>query len=89
MKPIIETIDKIPNDILIHVVRHSGEYTWNFFAMKIILTRLSLKIKMNEKNSEILPECCEELRNLLKKSAGVPNSQNDLKQILSLIEEKQ
>ena len=85
MNPIIETINNIPNDVLVHVVRHSNEFTWNFFAMKIILTRLNMKIRMNEGNTSILPECCEELRNLLKKSISVPNSQSDLKQILSLI----
>ena len=87
MIKMIETIDSIPNDMLIHVIRNSNKYTWNFFAMKIILTRLKLKITMHEEegNKSVFSECCDELRNLLKKSVNVPNSQADLKQILSLV----
>ena len=84
MTPIVETIDRIPNDKLIHVIRHSNDFSWNFFAMKIILTRLNLKIAIHKDDKSILPECCDELRNLLKNSVNVPNSQADLKQILSL-----
>jgi len=86
MTPITDTIDLIPNDILVHVIRHSNDYSWKFLAMKIILTRLNLKITMHGDNKSVLPECCNELRNLLKKSVNVPNAQADLNQILSLIE---
>lgn len=82
MTKIIETIDNIPNDMLVHVIRNSNNFTWNFFAMKIILTRLNMKLKMNDKDQSVASECCSELRNLLKKSISVPNSQADLKQIL-------
>jgi len=84
MTQIANTIDNIPNDVLIHVIRHSTDFSWNFFALKIILTRLNLKIIMHKGNSSVFPECCAELKNLLKQSAFVPNSQADLKQILSL-----
>ena len=79
-----EIIDKIPNDVLTHVIRQSNDFSWNFLAMKIILTRLNLKIAMYNNDPSILPECCNELRNLLRKSAHVPHSQADVKQILSL-----
>jgi len=87
MTNIADTIDSISNDMLLHVIRNSNEFTWNFFAMKIILTRLKLKISMTEGDcgKSILSECCEELRNLLKKSVNVPNSQADLRQILSIV----
>ena len=84
MIKIIETIDNIPNDTLIQVIRNPNNFTWNFFAMKIILTRLNLKLKMNDKDKSIMSECCNELKSLLKKSIAVPNSQADLKQILSI-----
>ena len=83
MTNIAETIDNIPNDMLINVIRNSNDFTWNFFAMKIILTRLKLKITMSDGDNTIFPECCNELKNLLKKSINIPNSQADLKQILS------
>ena len=85
MKQTFETIDTIPNDVLIRVIRHSNDFTWNFLAMKIILTRLNLKITMCKENASVFPECCSELKNLLKQSLNIPNSQADLKQILSLV----
>ena len=84
MSHIIETIEKIPNDVLIHVIRHSNDFSWNFLAIKIMLTRLNLKLVMFQDKETVLHECCAELRNLLKNSVNIPNSQTDLKQILSL-----
>ncbi len=84
MTQIAETIDRIPDDVLIHVIRHSNDFSWNFLAMKIILTRLNLKMVMFPNDDTVLLECCAELRNLLKKSINIPNSRTDLKQILSL-----
>ena len=84
MNPTAEIIDNITDDTLIHVICNPNDFTWNFFAMKIILTRLNLKITMNKDDNSILSVCCNELRTLLKKSVNVPNSQADLKQILSV-----
>jgi uncharacterized protein Yka (UPF0111/DUF47 family) len=83
MIPTAESIDKISDNVLVHIISKSNDFSWNFLAMKIILTRLNLKIAMHNGDVSILPECCNELRNLLKKSVRVPNSQEDLKQILS------
>ena len=84
MKQITETIDKIQDDVLIHVIRHSNDFTWNFLAIKIMLTRLNLKLVMYKNAEPVLQECCTELRNLLKNSVNIPNSQADLRQILSI-----
>ena len=84
MKQTIEKIDGIPGEVLIHVIRHSNDFTWNFLAIKIMLTRLNLKLVMYQNKESVLQECCTELRNLLKNSVNIPNSQADLKQILSL-----
>ena len=84
MNQTAETIDKIPDDVLLHVIRNSNDFSWNFLAIKIMLTRLNLKMLMYQNKDEILRECCNELRNLLKNSVNIPNSQADLKQILSL-----
>ena len=78
-------IDAIPNDVLIHIIRHAKNFSWNFLAMKIILTRLGMKLIIHNDKKSIQSECCEELRNLLKKSVNVPNSRTDLNLILSLI----
>ena len=80
----IEKIDSIPCEVLIHVIRNSNDFSWNFLAIKIMLTRLNLKLVMYHNKEDVLLECCTELRNLLKNSVNIPNSQADLKQILSL-----
>ena len=85
MTQMINTIDAIPNDVLIYIIHHSNDFSWNFLAMKIILTRLSMKLVIHNNNKSVLAECCDELRNLLKKSVNVPNSRTDLNLILSLI----
>ena len=84
MNQIAETIDKIPDNVLLHVIRHSNDFTWKFLAIKIMLTRLNLKMLMFKNKEAVLHECCDELRSLLKNSINIPNSQIDLKQILSL-----
>ena len=84
MTQIADTIDKIPDDVLLHVIRQSNDFSWNFLAIKIMLTRLNLKLVMYQNKEAVLHECCTELRNLLKNSVNIPNSQADLKQILSL-----
>ena len=84
MNQTYEIIDKIPDKVLLHVIRYSNDFAWNFLAIKIMLTRLNLKMVMFQNKDEILRECCNELRSLLKNSVNIPNSQADLKQILSL-----
>ena len=84
MSQIAETIDIIPDKVLIYIIQNASNFTWNFLAIKIILTRLKLQMDMN--NEDILPQCCAELRNLLKKSINVTSSRKDLMQILSLNE---
>jgi len=84
MTPTAKIIDMIPDERLIHIIRHSNDFTWSFFAMKVILNRLNMKITMYKDDRSILPVCCNELRTLLKKSVNVPNSQADLKKILSI-----
>ena len=84
MNQTIKKIDSIPDKVLIHVIRHSNDFSWNFLAIKIMLTRLNLKLVMYQNKEAILHECCTELRNLLKNSVNIPNSQADLKQILLL-----
>ena len=84
MSQINEIIDRIPDKVLIHIIQHSNDFSWSFLAIKIMLTRLNLKIAMSKDKSAVLGECCIELRNLLKNSINIPNSQNDLKQIASL-----
>ncbi|MCL2072603.1 MAG: hypothetical protein FWH18_01670 [Marinilabiliaceae bacterium] len=84
MTKIVETIDNIPNERLLYVINNANDYKWNFLAVQVILTRLKMKILMFEDDNSIQAICCDELRNLLKKSSYVPNLIEDLKQIISI-----
>ena len=84
---LIDTIDKIPDAVLMHVIQHSNDFSWKFLAVKISLTRLNLKIRMSPEDDSIKSLCCDEFRNLLKKSINVPNAVADLNQLISLQED--
>ena len=84
MTNIIDAIDRISDDVLIHVIQHSNDFSWKFLAVKISLTRLNLKIQMFPENGGIQSLCCTELRNLLRKSINVPNALEDIKLLISL-----
>ncbi|MDR3094604.1 MAG: hypothetical protein LBU62_08205 [Bacteroidales bacterium] len=79
-----DTIEKIPNSSIVYVITHSTDFTWNFLALKISLTRLNLKITMTKDSESALAECCTELKGLLRKSLVVPNAQADIKQIIEI-----
>ena len=84
MTGMIETIDKIPDAVLMHVIQRSNDFSWKFLAVKISLTRLNLKLRMSPKDDSIKSLCCEEFRNLLKKSINVPNAVADLNLLIAL-----
>jgi hypothetical protein len=81
----LSDLDRIPEETWVYVIKHSGDFTWNFLAMKIILTRLNLIIAKQPNSDAVLSQCCEELRDLLHKSINIPNAQKDLQQILMLV----
>ena len=84
MTPTVETIDQIPDEVLIYIIRHPNEFSWKYFAVQVIIARLKLKLTMYNDDNSILPGCCDELRKLLKKSISVPSVQEDLKRIVGL-----
>ena len=87
MTDMIDAIDKIPDAVLMHVIQHSNNYSWNFLAVKISLTRLNLKMRMSPKDNNIRSLCCDDFRGLLKKSVNVPNAVADINRLISLQED--
>ncbi len=78
------TLNDIPNSVWMHIIQHSNDFAWNFLALKIILTRLKLKLAMAQDGEDTEQQCCNELKNLLQKSANIPNAQKDVDQILTI-----
>jgi hypothetical protein len=79
-----EIIDQIPDCLYLQIIFETKDCEWNFFALKINLTRLRLKINMFNHSEAVKHECCNELRGLLKKSVNIPNAREDLNKILAL-----
>lgn len=86
MKQYIDTINEIPDDVLAYIIQHPNDFSWNFLAISIIVTRLNLQLSM-QNTKETLAKCCAELRSLLRKSIHVPNAQKDILQMFELQKE--
>jgi len=54
---------------------------WNFFALKVMISRLKLKLVMTN-NEVLISECCSDIRDLLIKSSNIPNAKKDLQLIV-------
>jgi hypothetical protein len=63
------------------IVSGKTRYQLEFLAAKILLGRLTLRVK-NDPSPTMIYACAQELHNLFAENADLPNVQNDLKQIL-------
>ena len=78
-------IHDIPDSMLVRVIREGSNVKWNYFALKVIITRLNLILQMSSTNGEEeLQNCITELRDLLRKSQNVPNAKKDLQTIMEI-----
>ena len=67
---------EINDSTLFRIITESDDINWNFFALKVMITRLKLKLSMlnNEKTRQ---ECFADLRDLFNKSVNIPNAKKD------------
>ena len=84
----VKNIQDIPNNTLLRLITESSDVHWNFFALKVMISRLKLKLSMDS-NEETMDQCCDELRELLHKSRGIPNAIKDLQIITDRFENEQ
>ena len=70
-------IKEINDSTLFKIINESDDINWNFFALKVMITRLKLKLSMinDEKTKQ---ECFSDLRDLFGKSVNIPNAKKDL-----------
>ena len=74
-------LEKISDDTLFRVITESGDINWSFYALKVIISRLKLKLHLTN-NEEAVRESCGEIRALLKKSMNIPNAKKDIQIIM-------
>jgi hypothetical protein len=74
-------IRDIPDDVLLRIISEGGEINWNFLALKVMILRLKLKLSMMD-NETVRQQCCNDLRELFRKSSLIPNAKKDLQMIV-------
>ena len=77
-------INNISDETLYRIINEGADVNWNFFALKVMITRLRLKLKMSTNHDEALQQCFADIRNLFHKSANIPNANKDLQLIVEM-----
>ena len=72
-------VQDITDNMLLNVIQEGHEIEWNFFALKVMILRLRLKLNMSGYNEAAKQECYADLRSLFRKSSNIPSAKRDLK----------
>ena len=75
-------IQDISDEILFRVINEGGDINWNFFAIKVMISRLRLKLLMSNNKEDVMQACYSDLRELFRKSSNIPNAMKDIQMIL-------
>ena len=71
-------IQNISDKTLLRVINEGSDVKWNFFALKVMISRLKLKLSMTNNSEHVLQECYADLRDLFRRSQNIPNAMKDL-----------
>ena len=81
----MENIPEISDKALVRIIYESDNITFNFFALKVMISRLKLKLSLsNDESSK--QECINDLRDLFHKSKNIPNAKKDMQMIIEKFE---
>ena len=75
-------IQDISDETLFRVINEGDDMNWNFFALKVMISRLKLKLTISDNKEEAMQQCFTDLRELFSKSSSIPNAKNDLQIIM-------
>jgi hypothetical protein len=73
----------LSDETLFRVIHESGDVNWSFFALKVMISRLKLKLSMTDNSEKALEECYTDLRQLFHRSHNIPNAIKDLQIIMN------
>jgi len=76
-------INDITDATLLRVISEGSDKNWEFFAVKVMISRLKMKLSLAYNRNandfeQIKQQCCNEMRDLFGKSKHIPNARNDL-----------
>jgi hypothetical protein len=80
----VTDIQNLSDEILFRVIHEGGDVNWSFFALKVMISRLNLKLSMADNSDKALEECYADLRHLFNRSRNIPNAIKDLQIIMEL-----
>ena len=72
----------IPDQTLFRVINEGGNVNWKFFALKVMISRLKLKMSLSGNKEAVMQQCYADLRELFAKSGNIPNAKNDFQIIV-------
>lgn len=75
-------IQDISNQTLFQVISKGQDVEWNFYALKVMIMRLRLKLSMAGNDERVAQTCYNELRELFIKSENIPSAKKDLQVIV-------
>ena len=70
-------VPPITDKIWIQLLLNDKKFDFEFLAIKILLTRLKLTVKLNP-DPDIINECAAELRQLFVKTESLPTVKKDI-----------
>jgi hypothetical protein len=75
-------VQEISDSVLWRVIKEGHEVEWNFYALKVMIMRLRLKLKMSGHVETVKQECYTDMRGLFRKSGNIPSAKKDLQIIV-------
>ena len=79
-------ITDISDSALIRIINESDSINFNFFALKVMISRLKLKLSLGHNDEDTQHECVNDLRDLFRKSKNIPNAIKDMQMIIEKFE---
>ena len=74
-------MENIPDNVLVRIIYESDNINFNFFALKVMISRLKLKLSLDH-NENTKQECINDLRDLFHKSKNIPNAKKDIQLLI-------
>lgn len=75
-------ISEISDNTIFRVINEGQNVEWNFYALKVMIMRLRLKLTMSDNLEETNQQCFTDLRNLFFNNRNIPNVKKDFQIIV-------
>jgi len=84
----VKNIQDLSDQILFQVINKGQDVEWNFYALRVMIMRLRLKLSVSNNDEKAAQQCFTELRELFRKSENIPSAKKDLQVIVERFSEQ-